>query len=128
MIRTPFNRTATAFHLFAATATFCSALAAQPPMHFDCTSGKLPGNAKRLDRSSLYPTAATTAPGNPAACGFDLQPAPAIFEANACLSDKPFFFSVAAPDGDYRVAVTLGGPHPSVTTLRAESRRLLLRY
>lgn len=39
----------------------------------------------------------------------------------------PFFISVSAPDGDYRVSVTLGdSDSPSSTCVRAESRRLML--
>lgn len=38
---------------------------------------------------------------------------------------KPFYYSVAVPDGNYRVTVTLGARKKSTeTTLRAESRRL----
>jgi lysophospholipase L1-like esterase len=57
--------------------------------------------------------------------GFDLLDSPAI-EAKSCTSDKPFFFSVPIPEGSYRVTVVLGGPHDSVTTVRAEGRRLML--
>lgn len=40
---------------------------------------------------------------------------------------KPFFFSVAVPDGNYKVTVTLGSSKVNgVTTVRAESRRLFL--
>jgi lysophospholipase L1-like esterase len=57
--------------------------------------------------------------------GFDLLPSPAI-EGKACTSDKPFFFSVPIPEGSYHVTVVLGGPQASVTTVRAEGRRLML--
>lgn len=41
---------------------------------------------------------------------------------------KPFFFSVAVPDGNYKVTVTLGSSKiKGVTTVRAESRRLFWR-
>jgi len=44
-----------------------------------------------------------------------------------CTSDKPFFFSVAVPEGDYDVTFVLGDPQgKSLTTVKAESRRLLL--
>jgi len=36
-------------------------------------------------------------------------------------------FSVAAPPGNYRVTLTLGGGAASVTTVKAESRRLMLQ-
>jgi lysophospholipase L1-like esterase len=42
-------------------------------------------------------------------------------------SDQPFFFSVKLPEGNYRVAVTLGdAAGASVATVKAESRRLML--
>ena len=42
-------------------------------------------------------------------------------------SDHPFFFSVAVPEGDYRVTVKLGDARgPSETTVSAETRRLML--
>jgi len=57
--------------------------------------------------------------------GFDLIDSPSVSDG-VCFSDKPFFFSVAVPEGSYRVVVTLGGPNPAVTTVRAEGRRLML--
>jgi lysophospholipase L1-like esterase len=57
--------------------------------------------------------------------GFDLQTVPEI-DAKSCSSDKPFFFSVALPEGSYRVTVTLGAEQPSTTTVWAEARRLML--
>jgi lysophospholipase L1-like esterase len=42
-------------------------------------------------------------------------------------SDHPFFFSVKVPEGNYRVTLILGDPDgTSVTTVKAESRRLML--
>ena len=42
-------------------------------------------------------------------------------------SQKPFFFSVKVPDGNYHVTVTLGSSkRKAQTVVRAESRRLLL--
>jgi lysophospholipase L1-like esterase len=44
-----------------------------------------------------------------------------------CTSDKPFYFSVALPEGNYKVLVTLGDPQgESTTTVKAELRRLML--
>ena len=44
-----------------------------------------------------------------------------------CTSDRPFFFSVAAPEGNYRVTVTLGdAAGASTTTIKAELRRLMV--
>lgn len=42
-------------------------------------------------------------------------------------SEKPFFFSVAVPEGNYKVTVTLGDPKgESTTTIKAELRRLMV--
>ncbi len=44
-----------------------------------------------------------------------------------CTSAKPFFFSVALPEGNYNVTVTLGDlKGESTTTVKAETRRLML--
>jgi lysophospholipase L1-like esterase len=58
--------------------------------------------------------------------GFDLMASPNVSNG-ACQSDAPFFVSVAEPDGDYRVTVVLGrNGGASVTTVKAEARRLML--
>src|SRR2546423_1553672 len=42
-------------------------------------------------------------------------------------STKPFLFTLDVPEGNYRIKVTLGaGNSESLTTIKAESRRLLL--
>ncbi|MGA8109420.1 MAG: rhamnogalacturonan acetylesterase [Acidobacteriaceae bacterium] len=57
--------------------------------------------------------------------GFDITASPPIGNG-ACTSSKPFFVSVAEPDGDYRVTVTLGNPAAaSDTAVKAEARRLM---
>ena len=44
-----------------------------------------------------------------------------------CTSDKPFYFSVYLPEGNYKVKITMGDlKDSSVTTIKAESRRLML--
>jgi lysophospholipase L1-like esterase len=58
--------------------------------------------------------------------GFDLGTAPASF-ASGVTSEKPFFFSVAVPEGNYNIAVTFGDAAGAcVSTVKAESRRLML--
>lgn len=53
--------------------------------------------------------------------GYDFQPA---WDGK---SNKPFFFSVNVPDGNYRVTVTLGSKDAAgSTTVRGESRRLFI--
>jgi lysophospholipase L1-like esterase len=71
---------------------------------------------------------ATLSPGSrftDTTAGFDLIDSPAV-TGKSCTSDKPFFFSVPIPEGSYRITVVLGGPQASVTTVRAEGRRLML--
>jgi len=48
-------------------------------------------------------------------------------QAGAVTSASPFSFSVAVPEGNYRVTVTLGDPgKEAVATVKAERRRLML--
>ncbi len=44
-----------------------------------------------------------------------------------CTSNKPFYFSVKLPEGNYKVTITMGDLQgESVTTIKAELRRLML--
>src|SRR5260370_6529706 len=44
-----------------------------------------------------------------------------------CASNQPFYFSVALPEGNYDVTVTLGdAQEETITTVKAELRRLML--
>lgn len=57
--------------------------------------------------------------------GFDLAGGPVDQAGHA--SGKGFYFSVAVPEGNYQVTAKLGDPAaPSDTTVKAESRRLML--
>jgi lysophospholipase L1-like esterase len=68
--------------------------------------------------------------------GYGFEPGPAAtavdrggdpLRGDFITSDKPFSFSVRVPEGNYRVTVTLGdSAGESVTTIKAESRRLML--
>jgi lysophospholipase L1-like esterase len=60
------------------------------------------------------------------AAGFDLAAPPSKQTKEGCESDAPFFVSFPATDGDYRITVELGGESASKTTVRAESRRLMI--
>jgi lysophospholipase L1-like esterase len=73
----------------------------------------------------MFATLSPTSRFTDTTAGFDLLPSPVI-DSKSCTSDKPFFFSVPIPEGNYRVTVVLGGPQASVTTVRAEGRRLML--
>lgn len=47
--------------------------------------------------------------------------------AGYCGSNKPFYFSVAVPEGNYKVTITFGSKSDSsITTVKAELRRLML--
>lgn len=104
--------------IFLALATLTVAAQAQVPnlalMKYAC------GPANRMF-ATLSPTSRFT----DTTAGFDLIASPEI-TGNSCTSDKPFFFSVPIPEGNYRITVILGGPLASVTTVRAEGRRLML--
>ena len=60
--------------------------------------------------------------------GYGFEPGATLTAvANAVTSAQPFLFSVAVPEGNYRVTVTLGDPTAdAITTVKAESRRLML--
>ena len=58
--------------------------------------------------------------------GFDLGTTPMPI-ASGVTSEKPFFFSVAAPEGNYNIAITFGDAAAAcVATVKAESRRLMV--
>ena len=59
--------------------------------------------------------------------GYGFRAAVANANGQSCASDHPFLFDVALPEGNYDISVTLGDPaHASETTVKAESRRLML--
>jgi lysophospholipase L1-like esterase len=66
---------------------------------------------------------------SPASAGWDLKSTPTIAAGvcSASTTDKPFYFSIPVPPGNYRVTLALGGKEASVITVRAEARRLMLQ-
>jgi lysophospholipase L1-like esterase len=57
------------------------------------------------------------------------QPGGDPLHAGAVTAAKPFSFSVAVPEGNYRVTVTLGDPTAAAaTTVKAEVRRLMVEH
>ena len=57
------------------------------------------------------------------------RPAPEPLEAGSITSDKPFYFSVAVPEGNYRVTITAGdAEQPTDLTVKAELRRLMVEH
>ena len=57
--------------------------------------------------------------------GFDFGTSALAFTGGVT-GNKPFYFSVAVPEGNYNVAVTFGDAAACVSTVNAESRRLML--
>lgn len=60
--------------------------------------------------------------------GFDLKSDKSVaFEKSFITAKSPFYFSVKLPEGNYSVEIVLGGKTSATTTVKAESRRLMLR-
>jgi lysophospholipase L1-like esterase len=61
--------------------------------------------------------------------GWDLKTAPTVASGicSATGENKPFFFSIPVPPGNYRVTMELGGKEASTITVRAEARRLYIQ-
>ncbi|MEY2867930.1 MAG: hypothetical protein RIR01_330 [Bacteroidota bacterium] len=60
--------------------------------------------------------------------GFDFQSDKNLtFDNKSIASKSSFYFSVKLPEGNYNVEVVLGGEEKGITTVNAESRRLMLR-
>ena len=62
--------------------------------------------------------------------GYGFEPGANLIVTNGSVSStSPFYFSVKLPEGNYQVMATLGSRYdPSATTVRAESRRLMLYH
>ncbi|WP_158824109.1 rhamnogalacturonan acetylesterase [Granulicella sp. S156] len=110
------------------TLALCSVTTAQPVWHFDCAGKQSAAQEKPLSAATIYksPSRPVSASDTFPAFGFDLGTSPTSFASSSCSSVQPFFFSIAVPDGNYQVTLTLGGPAASTTTVRAESRRLFI--
>ena len=84
--------------------------------HFQC-GGRSSGNAIPLAPGTVYSPAR----------GFGFRASLANGAGATCAADQSFLFDVALPEGNYDVSVTLGhSSFPGETTVRAESRRLML--
>ncbi|HVQ38985.1 MAG TPA: rhamnogalacturonan acetylesterase [Pyrinomonadaceae bacterium] len=94
---------------------------------FDFGPGKVaPGHLQICDDQVYSPERGYGfEPGAKIACVDRGGPDPV--RGDFCTSDRPFFFSVALPEGNYLVTVTLGDAQgESSTTVKAELRRLAL--
>lgn len=60
--------------------------------------------------------------------GFDFQTEKhASFYKNFIATKHSIYFSTKLPEGNYKIEIVLGGKTPSNTTIKAESRRLMLK-
>ena len=94
---------------------------------FDFGPGAVADGYKQVTPQSIYSRES----------GFGFEPGSQIacinrggkdpLRSDFCTSEKPFYFSIALPEGNYNVAVTLGdAAGESVTTVKAELRRLMI--
>ncbi|MEI6138758.1 MAG: rhamnogalacturonan acetylesterase [Mariniphaga sp.] len=94
---------------------------------FDFGSGAVQEGYEQITEKSIYNNSK----------GFGLIPSGEIISgknsaknpltSDYIISNKPFYFVVNLPEGHYKITLTLGGaPEGSSTTVKAESRRLML--
>ncbi len=120
-----------ALRLAAALAVFTSPVCAddQASWKFSFGPGKVPPDYTQVTPTTAYSDGT----------GFGFEPGTTVSAtdrngddpttAGFVTSDKPFYFSVKVPPGNYNVTVTLGDLNDvSATTVKAESRRLMLEH
>jgi len=99
----------------------------RPAFKFDFGPGQVARGFTQVIETTLY--------NKEAGYGFDLgskvkcidRGGSDALQSDYCTSDQPFFFSIAVPEGNYSVTVTLGDlKGASNATIKAESRRLML--
>ena len=90
---------------------------AQPLFRFHLGSGETPKGWTSITANSLYD----------AKKGYGLIPSGKMEQGNSLSSKTPFYFATDLPEGRYQVTLALGGaPEETSTTVKAESRRLML--
>lgn len=119
--------------LAAAAGGFAGGLAAANPAGFPT----LPAHFVFGDAASPGATVVPLTRFYSAAGGYGFEPGTALVAAHpagvslfgAVVAGAPFAFSVRVPQGNYRVAVTLGDPRArSLVTVKAETRRLYVEH
>ena len=94
---------------------------------FDFGPGRVAPGYTRVLESNIYTPAVGYGfePGSNVRC-VDRGGKDAV-RSDLCNSDQPFFFSVALPEGNYRVTIAFGDQQAETrTTVKAELRRLML--
>ena len=104
-----------------------STVVAQETLRFDFGPGRVASGYKQVLADTVYSKEH----------GYGFEPGANVSCVNRdvgdevrsdfCASDKPFYFSVALPEGNYRVSVIFGdASRETVTTVKAELRRLMI--
>ena len=112
--------------LFGTRSVSSQARSSQPNLKFDFGPGKVARGYTQVVADSVYSKDS----------GYGFEPGANIscvarggrdaLRSDLCSSDKPFYFSVALPEGNYSVTVTLGDADTAtITTVKAELRRLM---
>ena len=118
----PIRRSATGIVLPAIIAVLTAAspaMRAQTNYKFDFGGGKPKSGWTQITPANLYSTNT--------GYGFESGTLPVAVGNDALGADKPFYFSVAEPEGNYKVTVTFGSKAaPSDNTVKAELRRQML--
>ncbi len=104
--------------LFLLTTAVSSASAQAPPYHRAFVFGQ---SVKGSNTVTAISSASPYSPG----WGFGFEGDTPSVEASS-IGGNPFFFSFDAPEGNYKITVTLGADEASETTVKAELRRLMV--
>lgn len=114
-----------ALFLIAGFSASANAQASKTSWKFDFGAGKAANNFTPVNEKNIYSKEN----------GFGFEPGASVVctdkggktVSGFCGSDKPFYFSAAVPEGNYRVTVTFGDKTEATsTTVKAELRRLML--
>ncbi|MEQ1762746.1 MAG: rhamnogalacturonan acetylesterase [Pyrinomonadaceae bacterium] len=103
--------------------TFTSLASGQVVQRFDFGSERPAKGAKAVKASGIYSKEREYGfePGANVTCSAGVKG-----KNGTCNSEKPFYFSAAVPEGNYRVTVTFGGAITTSNVVKAELRRLML--
>ena len=98
---------------------FAARMQAQEPAayKFDFGNGNAAAGVTQISPTNFYSVET----------GFGFEPGANVMAGNDFVTGaKPFYFSVKLPEGNYQVTAMLGGADKSITTVKAELRRLML--
>lgn len=97
------------------------------PLKFDFGNGKTQCGYTKVDSETVYSDSLGYGFDYGTTAISDKRHKKGNLRSDFVKSDKPFYFSVKLPEGNYKVTFTLGDQRgKSNTTIKAESRRLML--